>query len=147
MISFDIFTEHFLRKINEFDFIDIGQEITQDLIDSYMKSSISKFYRVCKFDLINQNSDNRVIDSDIPDAELYEIAEIISDGMIVQWLKPFLYNQELLESNLNTRDFTGYSPAELLCRVGEAHDIAEKRFKNAIKSYSYDVGDLEDLHL
>ena len=31
-----------------------------------------------------------------------EIIDIVSDGMLIQWLKPYVYKQELLENVLNT---------------------------------------------
>ena len=84
---------------------------------------------------------------DIPAEDLDEIADIISEGMLVQWMKPYTYKQEGLESLLNTKDFTGYSPAELLMRIGEAHKAAMKNFTEMKREYSYNHGDLTDLHL
>ena len=84
---------------------------------------------------------------DIPDEDIDEIADIISEGMLVQWMKPYAYRQDSLESVLNTRDFTTYSPAELLLRVREAYSSAQKDFTNMMREYSYNHGDLTDLHL
>ena len=67
--------------------------------------------------------------------------------MIVQWLKPYVYRQELLENTLNTKDYTTYSPAELLHRVGEAYKKAQKDYVQAIREYSYNNGKLSELHL
>ena len=67
--------------------------------------------------------------------------------MLVQWLKPFVYKQELLENVLNTKDFTTYSPAELLMRVGNAYSKAQKDYTQKIREYSFNHGDLTDLHL
>ena len=67
--------------------------------------------------------------------------------MVVQWLKPYVYKQELLESTLNTRDFTAYSPAELLRRVGDAYTKAQKDYIQMVREYSYNHGDLTVLHL
>ena len=65
----------------------------------------------------------------------------------MQWLKPYAYSQEILENVLNTRDFTTYSPAELLMRVGNAYEKAQNDFTRMIREYSYNHGDLTDLHL
>jgi len=67
--------------------------------------------------------------------------------MVVQWLKPYVYKQELLENVLNTKDFSTYSPAELLLRVGNAYAKAQKDYLNMIREYSFNHGDLTDLHL
>ena len=65
----------------------------------------------------------------------------------MQWMKPYTYSQENLENVLNTRDFTTYSPAELLMRVGNAYEKAQKDFTKMMREYSYNHGDLTDLHL
>ena len=67
--------------------------------------------------------------------------------MLIQWMKPYVYKQDNLENVLNTRDFTTYSPAELLLRVGNAYAKAQKDYTQMIREYSYNHGDLKDLHI
>lgn len=67
--------------------------------------------------------------------------------MIVQWMKPFIYKQDGLELFLNTRDFTAYSPSEMLSKIGSACKAVEKRFMYMMREYTYTHGDLTDLHL
>ena len=124
-VSYDVFTGAFLSKVSEFDFVNMRVFERNSLIDGYM----------------------REFDIDIADGDLDELADIISEGMLVQWMKPFTYRQESLESVLNTRDFTTYSPAELLMRIGNAYKAAQKDFTNMMREYSYNHGDLTDLHI
>lgn len=72
---------------------------------------------------------------DIPDDDLVEIVDIVSTGMVAQWLQPYVYKSENLENILNTADYSVYSPAELLLRVREVYQMAQKEFKNMIKDY------------
>ena len=53
----------------------------------------------------------------------------------------------LLENAIHTQDFTTYSPAELLLRVGNAYADAKKDYTQMIREYSFNTGDLTDLHL
>ena len=122
--------------------------VLNGLIDGYMKRAIASFRKICKYDLSTTGDDIiREFDVDIPDEDLDEIADIVSEGMLVQWMKPYTYKQESLESVLNTKDFTTYSPAELLMRIGNAYAAARKDFTNMMREYSYNHGDLTDLHL
>lgn len=147
-VSYDIFTDAFLNKISEFDFIQLSQDERTSIVDGYMKRAISTFSKNCKYDLLSAYDDTiRKFQIDIPDEYIDEIADIVSEGMLVQWLKPFVYRQELLENVLNTRDFTTYSPAELLLRVGNAYSKAQKDYTQKIREYSFNHGDLTDLHL
>ena len=84
---------------------------------------------------------------DVPEEDIGEIVDIVSEGMVVQWLKPYVYRQELLENALNTRDFTTYSPAELLKQVRSAYNGVQKDYTQMIREYSYNHGHLTDLHL
>lgn len=147
-IPYDLFAEAFLGKISEFNFIQLAEADRTAVVDGYMKRALSAFKKNCKYDLFTTCDDTtRCFMVEIPSSDIDEIADIVSEGMIVQWLKPFVYKQELLENALNTRDFTTYSPAELLLRVGNAHNNAQKDYIQKIREYSFNHGDLTDLHL
>lgn len=146
-ISYDEIVGAFLLKITEFEFIQLPEENRVEIVDGYMKRAISSFKRICKYDLTLMNEINREFSDDFEEDDIDEIIDIISEGMVVQWLKPYVYKQELLESTLNTRDFTAYSPAELLRRVGDAYTKAQKDYIQMVREYSYNHGDLTVLHL
>lgn len=152
-ISYDFFTGAFLSKISEYEFIKLKEENRTAIIDDYMKRSFAAFKKNCNYDFLAVfNDETRVFNLDVEDevkleSELDEIADIVSEGMVVQWLKPYAYKQDLLESMLNTRDFTTYSPAELLKQVGSAYAKAQRDFTQMIREYSYNHGNLTELHL
>lgn len=146
-ISYDAFTNAFLSKITEFEFLQIPEEDRTNIIDSYMKRAISVFKNVCVYDFSASDDVNREFAGEFTDSDIDEILEIVSEGMLVQWLKPYVYKQELLENVLNTADFTTYSPAELLLRVGNAYAKAQKDYTQMVREYSYNHGDLSELHL
>lgn len=147
-VPYDIFTDAFLSKVTEYDFINLYDFERNSLVDGYMKRAIASFKKICKYDLASTGDDViREFSIEIPDEDIDELADIISEGMLVQWMKPFAYRQESLESVLNTKDFTTYSPAELLLRVRDAYSAAQKDFTNMMREYSYNHGDLSDLHL
>ena len=147
-ISYDVFTTAFLLKIMEYEFASIDEDERTEMVDAYMKRAIADFKSICVYDLSSTGDDDeREFDVEIPDEDIDEIVDIISEGMVVQWLKPYVYKQENLELALNTRDFTTYSPAELLRRVGEAYKQAQRDFVNMQREYSYRHGDLTVLHL
>lgn len=147
-VSYDVFTDAFLAKITEYNFLMMPEADRTITVDGYMKRAISQFRKNCQYDLFSSCDDeSREFQVDIPDKDLTELSDIISEGMVVQWLKPYLNRQELLESVLNTKDFTTYSPAELLLRVGNAYSEAKKNYTQMIREYSYNHGDLSDLHL
>lgn len=147
-VPYDIFADAFLAKVSEFDFLRLGDYERNHLIDGYMKRSIAEFRKNCRYDLSSTADDMvREFDVEIAKEDIDEVVNIVSEGMLVQWMKPYTYRQENLENALNTRDFTTYSPAELLSRVCTAHAQAKANFTNMVREYSYNHGDLTDLHL
>lgn len=145
--SYDLFTAAFLAKISEYEFLQMLPAAAQDTIDGYLKAAVSKFRKNCKYDLFTTADDEtREFLTDVKEEDIDELVDIISEGMVVQWMKPFLYRQENLENLLNTRDFTLYSPANLLLRIGEAHRQAKKDYTQMVRDYSYNHGDLTKLH-
>ena len=148
MISYDRFTSAFLDKVLEFDFANMGAFERNRIVDDYMKRAISAFRHICEYDLSSTADDKvREFNVNIPEEDLYEILDIISEGMVVQWLKPYAYKQENLEMFLNTKDYSGYSPAELLNRISAIYAKAQKDFVSMMREYSYNHGDLSDLAL
>lgn len=146
-VSYDIFTSMFLEKIEEYRFIALPEGDRIQIIDGYMKRACAQFKKICKYNIATGNDDIREFPIDIPSEDIDEIADIISEGMLVQWMKPYVYKQENLENMLNTTDFSGYSPAELLHRVTASYEMCKKDFSNMMKDYSYNHGDLSDLFL
>ena len=147
-LSYDVFTGAFLAKVNEYDFMQLEMYDRQNIVDGYLRMAVSEFRKNCKYDLFSTRDDvERVFDVDITDEDLDELVDIISEGMLMQWMKPFVYKQENLENVLNTVDFSTYSPSELLLRVGNAYDGVKKDYIQMIREYSYNHGDLTELHI
>lgn len=149
-IPYDLFTGAFLAKVTEYDLLELPDEDREAIVDTYMKRAISAFAPICKVDLINTADDGlREFDlgEDVNGVDLDELAEIISEGMLVQWMKPFVYRQENLENALSTRDFTVFSPAELLKSVRGTYAAVGKNFRGMMNEYSYRHGDLTVLHM
>lgn len=147
VIGFDVFGGAFLSKISEYDFATLFDDVRTEIVDGYMKRAISKFKKNCKYNLTASVEDgSRTYNIEVDDDDVDEIVDIISEGMVAEWMKPFVYKQELLQNVTNTRDFTLYSPAELVYRVGNAYTKVQNDFKHMIREYSYNHGDLESLH-
>lgn len=147
-LSYDVFTAAFLSKIDEFDFSQMIESDRTEIVDGFLKRAVTAFKKNCLYDLsANADDTNRKFDVDVDDNDLDELVEIVSEGMVVQWLKPFVYQQDNLRNVLNTRDYTTYSPAELLNRIGGAYSKAQKDYTQMIREYSFNHGKLTELHL
>lgn len=148
VVSYDEFTAAFLSKITEYRFLKLDHDDRQELCDGYIKRSWSKFREVIDIDGIERNDAERnIMIPGIDQDNVDEIIEIISDGMVYQWMSQHMHKQENLENMLTTSDFSAYSPAELTHRITNAYEKCRNRFINEVREYSYRHGDLSGLHL
>lgn len=146
-LKYDDIQMAFLDKISEYDLLDLPDENRQYKVDGYMKRAIAEFRYVCVYNIESYNDHDRVINDDFDPKDVYEIIDIISEGMVLQWLKPYLYSQDNLEMGINTRDYTAYSVQhEILRRVGAAFERIDKNYTHMIREYSYNHGVLTELH-
>lgn len=147
-VSYDEFIRAFLAKIQEYEFLHLPEPDRDAVVLGYMKRAAAKFAEVCVYDIANGDNLSREYTFEgATDMEVDEIVDIVSDGMVVQWLRSYLYRQDNLEILMNTVDFTSYSPAELLKQVRTVYADARTNFINIVNEYSYRHGDLTDLHL
>lgn len=146
-VSYDAFTEAFLAKITEYNFINLEEYDRTKIVDGYMKRACAQFGSICKCNIASGDDNIREFSLDIQEEDLGELVDIISEGMLVQWMKPYVYKQENLENMLNTTDYSAYSPAELLHRITTAYNMCKKDFVKMMREYSYNHGDLSDLHI
>lgn len=143
-IPYDLFTEAFLNKVTSFDFPSDTYN-RQQQVDGYMKRAVAQFNHVCKYDLTASADDVvREYTVDVRPEDVDEIVDIVSDGMVVQWLQPYSFRTELLESQLNNRDFTGYSPSALLQQITATYKEVRQRYAYRVRAYTYDHYELED---
>lgn len=86
-VSYDLFDAAFLSKITEFEFIKLPEEDRTEIVDGYLHRAVAAFRKNCKYDLYACMDDSvREFDCDIDEDDIDELVEIVSEGMVVQWL-------------------------------------------------------------
>ena len=146
MVLYDRFAQSFLSKISDYNLAMLEGYQQRDLTDRFLHTACAGFARLCKYDLTDAALDDetRTLMTDIRENHLGEIVDIVSTGMVVAWLNTYLFRQENLQNVLNTTDFYGYSPAELLKQIRVAHKQASETFNAAMRRYSFDNVDRRD---
>ena len=136
-----VFAE-FKDKITDPDLITFAEDLQTEMLVAYMKKAIGKCKRIVKtVDLSNRDDELMEFGVEIPD----EVMDIIREWMTVFWLQPFVNNIENLKKNLSTKDFSVFSPANLLEKIGDRYDIARKHARSLTNEYSYIIADMKEL--
>jgi len=139
MTAYTTIYNSFLDKVNDYDLADMTAELAQTSMRGWLNQAVVKFLESCKKDLTQTEEGGFTEDLD-----LMEI-DILTEGMVEAWLKPIRNNLDLLRNALSTKDFTTFSPANLLDKVNDTYSMAHANFLSRIKEYSFirnDVGDL-----
>lgn len=141
--SYETVFAEFKDKITDPDLITFAESLQTEMLVAYMNKAISRCGRVA----------NKVVDLSLRDDELmefsveipYEVMDIITEWMTVFWLQPYVNNLENLRNNLSTKDFSVFSPANLLEKVGNRYDTARKQARSLTNEYSYIIADMKEL--
>lgn len=138
--------EQFLFSIKCYDFFNFLPDELDKMMSSYLKYAIGKFEKTCKSDLsLNpiEGTDQFEFAGDLTEDEI----NILVAGMVVQWLRPYLYKTDNLRNSMNTKDYSYFSPANLLKEIRETYNEAKSEFENGIIMYTYKNNKLNDLSI
>ena len=131
--------EVFIDKITEYDWYKYT-DAEKDKIEQYMISACSK-WRNSGLDLKNRDDESRTFNIKLTDEHI----DIITTGMIVEWLKPKLYNSDKLKAFLNTKDFNLTSPQGILSQIREVYSGAKTEFKVMMSEFSFNNGNVNEV--
>lgn len=137
-----IFAE-FKDKITDPDLISFAKDLQNDILKALMNKAIRRCKRIVYkvVDLSLRDDDLDEFDNEIPD----EVIDIITEWMLVFWLEPYVNNLENLQNQLSTKEFSMYSPANLLEKIGARYDISRKNAKSLTNEYSFIIADMKEL--
>lgn len=130
--------EQFTYRVRDYNWADYLPSELDQIVYSYLRSSISSFKRICKSDLTVQN------DEIVGDLTEEEIA-ILVDGMILEWMKPYVYSSDNFRNGMNTKDYSVFSPANLLKEMNNTYTALKQEHDHEIVKYSYSYGNVSEL--
>lgn len=133
MTAYTVIIDNFAKMINEFHFTALTEEERDTWIIALMNTACSKFSDICRQDLSKRNVENNAFEADLTDDEI----DIICNYMMCEWMKPYLYSSELLRERLSTKDYSEYSPANLIDKMNVLYKDTVKKARLLAVNYSY----------
>lgn len=131
----------FLGKVVDYDLPTFNDTDREEILFGFMKSACVKFKKVCLVDLYDRDEVLDQFNQTLDD----EIIDIISELMMVEWLKPKLLSTENLKNCLSTKDFSLFSPANLLKEMRETYETCRKTSIGLMNNYSFEKADFTQL--
>ena len=133
--------DSFKDKITDYDLPLYTDDIQYEILCNILRKACAKFGRICKSDLSTRDDEIMSFECDLKIEEI----DILTEWMVYEWLTPYLNNIENLRNQLNTKDFSFFSHANLLSTIQNVHTASRKRAKSMMNEYSYVNSDLEKL--
>ena len=128
-------------RFADYDFLKQDIQTREDVLERYLISAKTDFYRVCKVDLTDCDMETKQFNEDLDD----EVIEILALGISFYWISYKALDSKALKNVLNSKDYYYYSPANLLKEVKELRDTIRSEFNSAMRRYSYNDNELETL--
>lgn len=126
-------------RVTDYDVLKLTFQQQYDLMYKYMLSAIADFSPYCKFDLEDRDDDLAQFNQDLDN----ECIEILALGIAAYWMSSRSLNSELLYNRLSTKEYSYFSPANLLREVQTLRDTVMQEYRSAIVRYTYRHGDIE----
>lgn len=139
--SFDEIYKRFLAKIADYEMFEYDNSTLESYLEDLLILAIDDFSELCKQDLNETDYENKSFGTVLTNRE----KEILSLGMIVHWVRPKVYNSDMLRNVLNTKDYSVYSPANLLEKMTDLLEKTETELDQKMKMYSYRNEDMASL--
>jgi hypothetical protein len=139
----DVYND-FLGKVTDYDFAEFEQGDAEATLFGYMVRACNRFNTVCLIDLSDRDDTTYVFNNNLPE----DVIDVISNGLVAEWIKPKYFKDINLKNFLNTKDYTlSSSPANMLLAVRSAYIQAENDFTKSMIEYSYNHADIENIGL
>ena len=127
-----------LFKLKDYDFLQLESGLRNQILHNYLISAQSEFQHCAKQDLSQRNDEEEFYEEDLDE----DVIEILCLGVAYYWMSANTLDSDKMRNHLNTKDYSVYSPANLLDKLSTLRKDLRKEFEQAIKKYTYRVGDL-----
>ena len=139
--TFEEVFSRFRSRVRNYDFLEFDDFTILQYQYSLLIQSVFDFSDICKTDIEDYDSELMVFNQKLTGKEI----NILSLGMMVHFLEPYVYNTDALQNAISTKDFSVYSPANLLEKMTELLKETKKELKKEINLYSFKNGEISDL--
>mgnify|MGYP006988826798 CR=1 FL=1 len=135
----DIYDRAIFRFM-DYDFMRLDAQDREDVLDRYLLSTIGDISVIIP-ELMEFNRDTKTFTADLDN----ETIELLALGVDYYWFSAKVQNSELLRNSMSTKDFTYFSPANLMRELRNVRNDLKNEYKSMVTIYSYNHGDFTQL--
>lgn len=133
--------DFFFNKISDYDLLEnLSDKEIIEMCNKYLKSAIAHFTS-CKKDLSKRDDNEQMFLIALDELEI----EILSNLMVVEWIRPYIANRLNLVSVLGDKDFKLFSQANQLKALIELKEKLQIETERLMMGYSWNNCDFGKL--
>ena len=129
-------------RIKDYDKEGYTDELFEQAERDLLTLAIDDFSDICVQDLNDYNEELKEFNIDLSRKE----QNILSLGMIVHWIEPYIYNSDALRNAMSTKDFTFFSTANLLEKMTDLYKLSQENLRAEMNAYSFRMNDVSELN-
>lgn len=142
MTQFETLYKRFLLRVEQYSFYDKEIDVRELILRSYLDQACYRFVPYCKdVNLFDIDEENQRFNSELSPQVIY----ILVENMAVVWLKTQRDSEENTKNMLSEKDYSVFSPANLLTSLRKAYTEADKEIIGIMNDYSLDDLDTKKL--
>ena len=133
MTSYKTILDIAYDKIKEYDFVQMTEEESDDILKSYIRPAcVDYFYKRKK--KLNRDEELECFEEDLDDVDVVVLATYI----VIRYIDANYINTTLmLKSHLSGTDFHAYTNKDMLAKVKEVRDGFKQEIDQLTVNYSY----------
>ena len=139
--SFSSIYDRAVFKFTDYTFLTTAADIKKDVLWRYLQSTIVDFTPIYQENGLVYDVEKQEFNADLPD----EVQEILALGIAYYWLSGQALTRSLLKNILHNKDYTSYSPANLLKEIQSLKDGLGNEYRGKINTYSVRHGNIQEL--
>lgn len=136
----DIF-KRAVYRFKDYDYLRMSDDEVHEVMTAFLHSAVADFAPICSDDLYDVDETLAQFNVDLD----MEVQEILALGIAFHWTSARILDQELLRNSMSTKDYTYFSPANLLRESQTLRETLRKEYNNRIIQYSYHHGDIASI--
>lgn len=125
-------------RFKDYDFLKIDDFTREEILRRYLQSAEADFERICRYDLTKIDEERLSYEESLDN----ETIEVLACGLAFYWMSSYAMNNELFRNSMSTKDYTTFSPANLLREISGMRDALYKEFNRKMVRYSYSKNDI-----
>lgn len=135
------FTDIYARAVFRFTdprIVELYASVDEQILRKYLQSAEADYTDSCKYDLTDISSDGTQYNATLDNRS----CEVLAAGLAFYWLSSCVLNQRLFRNGLSTKDYSQFSPGNLLGELSKLREAVGRDYRHAIIDDSFANGDM-----